>query len=164
MRRSRLTACVIALTLGVGAGVSACSTSSKPSATTSPPANVSTTLGVVGTSVPKNYVPTKEVPAAALEAIQKYETKKGPALGTWVITGAQLSTVDPTYVLFKVSPAEGHENEVQGGYGFARNVGGKWTVLGYGTDAVGCPPGTPENPAVPAKVLAAFALTCAPVS
>ena len=89
-------------------------------------------------------------------------SKHGPPLGTWTITGMQVSRVDPTYVLFRVSPAQGHEADVQGGYGFAHNGNGKWTVTGYGTSEVGCPPGAPDNTPVPAPVIVGFSLTCPP--
>ena len=49
------------------------------------------------------------VPTAAIAAITGYENANGPAAGTWVMTSSQLSTVDPTYVLFHIGPAAGHE-------------------------------------------------------
>jgi hypothetical protein len=68
--------------------------------------------------------------------------------------------VDPSYVLFKVGPAPGHENTVQGGYGFVYLSGGTWSVTGFGTSEVGCPPNNSENQAVPTAVLSGFGLSC----
>jgi hypothetical protein len=160
VRRSVSWSCALLLLPTLGLGATACSTSDKTAKTTP----VQSTSTVAATSVPKGYVPGKEVPEPALAAIRKHLTTNGPPLGTWVITSALVSTVDPTYVMFRISPGEGHEAEVEGGYGFAHNQGGNWTVTGFGTDAVGCPPGSAQNQPVPAKVLVAFSITCAPVS
>ncbi len=98
--------------------------------------------------------------AAATAAVVAYETANGPATSTWQITSTQVSSVDPSYVLFRIGPAPGHENDVQGGYGFVHNEAGAWTVIGFGSSEVGCPPGTAQTPVVPTPVLTGFGLTC----
>ncbi len=100
------------------------------------------------------------VPTAAIAAITSYENANGPPAGTWVMSSAQVSSVDPTYVLFHIGPAPGQA--VQGGYGFAHSSGGTWSVIGFGSAEVGCPPGGPQDPVVPAAVLSGFGLTCPP--
>jgi peptidoglycan hydrolase-like protein with peptidoglycan-binding domain len=98
--------------------------------------------------------------AAVSAAITSYENANGPPAGTWVMSSSQVSAVDPTYVLFHIGPAPGHETTVQGGYGFAHSSGGTWSVIGFGSAQVGCPPGGPQSPVVPAAVLSGFGLTC----
>jgi hypothetical protein len=100
------------------------------------------------------------VPASAIAAITSYESTNGPAAGTWVMSSSQVSSVDPTYVLFRIGPAPGHEDNVQAGYGIAHSSGGTWSVIGFGSAQVGCPPGGPQTPVVPAAVLSGFGLTC----
>jgi hypothetical protein len=120
----------------------------------------STTTTTAASSVTTTTASATGVPTAALTAITAYETAHGPAAGTWVITSTQRSTIDPSYVLFKVGPAPGHENTVQGGYGFVHLSGGTWSVTGFGSSEVGCPPNNAENQAVPAAVLSGFGLSC----
>ena len=151
--RFRLSAIALAATIALGA--TACSSSSK----TGGPLVDPTTAQVAGTSVPPGYIPTVTVPSAAVDAIRIYELKSGPPVGSWTITSVQVSTSDPAYVLYRISPAAGHAN-VQAGYGFAHQVSGKWTVVGFGSDAVGCPPGAAGNAVVPAAVLSGFQLSC----
>jgi hypothetical protein len=79
-----------------------------------------------------------------------------------VITGSSVSSVDPSYVLFHIGPAPGYESTVQGGYGFAHQVGASWTVIGFGSSEVGCPPGAAGNQVVPTNVLTGFGLSCPP--
>lgn len=102
------------------------------------------------------------VPSAATAAINAYEAANGPKSGTWVITGSSVSSVDPSYVLFHIGPAPGYENTVQGGYGFVHQSGGTWTVIGFGSSEVGCPPGASGNQVVPTNVLTGFGLSCPP--
>jgi peptidoglycan hydrolase-like protein with peptidoglycan-binding domain len=102
------------------------------------------------------------VPSAAIAAITSYENANGPPAGTWVISSSQASTVDPTYLLFHIGPSPGNENTVQGGYGFAHNAGGTWSVIGFGSAEVGCPPGSAQNVVVPTAVLSGFGLSCPP--
>jgi Putative peptidoglycan binding domain len=121
---------------------------------------VSTTTTTAASSVTTTTASASGVPTAALTAITAYETAHGPAAGTWEITSTQRSTVDPSYVLFKVGPAPGHENTVQGGYGFVHLSGGTWSVTGFGSSEVGCPPNNADNQAVPTSVLSGFGLSC----
>ncbi len=102
------------------------------------------------------------VPSAATAAINAYETTNGPKSGTWVITGSSASSVDPSYVLFHIGPAPGYESTVQGGYGFVHGSGSSWTVIGFGSSEVGCPPGAAGNQVVPTNVLTGFGLSCPP--
>ncbi len=104
------------------------------------------------------------VPSGATTAINAYQTAHGPPAGTWMITSSQVSSVDPTYVLFHIGPAPGHQTTVQGGYGFVHSSGGTWTVIGFGTAEVGCPPGSAQAPVVPAAVLTGFGVSCPPAS
>jgi hypothetical protein len=147
-----LGAVALAVTLGLGAA--ACSSSSKPGAVVEP-----TTSAIAGTSVPPGYTTQVTVPNDAVNAIRVYEVKSGPPIGTWTITSVQVSAVDPAYVLYRITPTPGHTN-VQGGYGFAHKAGTTWSVVGFGTDAVGCPPGATGDKVIPAAVLGGFRLTC----
>jgi len=101
-------------------------------------------------------------PAGALAAINAYESANGPAAGTWQITSTQVSAVDPTYVLFRIGPAPGYQNQVQGGYGFVHDEAGTWTVISFGSALVGCTPSSAQAPVVPAAVLSGFGLSCPP--
>ena len=94
----------------------------------------------------------------ARAAITQYESTNGPPAGSWMITALEESSVDPAYALFRVGPTPGHE--VQVGYGFAHERSGTWSVIGFGSAEVGCPPGASDNVVVPAAVLAGFDLTC----
>jgi peptidoglycan hydrolase-like protein with peptidoglycan-binding domain len=131
------------LMAAVGAGKRVCTTTTSTTTT-------STTSGGSG------------VPSAATAAITSYENTNGPAAGTWMISSSQASTVDPTYVLFHIGPTPGNENTVQGGYGFAHSAGGTWSVIGFGSAEVGCPPGSAQNVVVPTAVLSGFGLACPP--
>lgn len=120
----------------------------------------STTTTTAASSVTTTTASANGVPTAALTAITAYETAHGPGPGAWEITATQRSGVDPSYVLFKVGPAPGHENTVQGGYGFVHLSGGTWTVTGFGSSEVGCPPNNADNQTVPTAVLSGFGLSC----
>jgi peptidoglycan hydrolase-like protein with peptidoglycan-binding domain len=122
------------------------------------PASTTTTSSGAATTTTAPAFPG--VPSAAVTAIASFETAHGPAAGSWQITSATLSTVDPSYVYFKIGPAPGHESTVQGGYGFAHDQGGGWTVVGFGTSGVGCPPNNAQNELVPTGVLSEFGVSC----
>jgi peptidoglycan hydrolase-like protein with peptidoglycan-binding domain len=100
------------------------------------------------------------VPPAATAAITAYEAANGPTPGTWVIAGSHQSSLNPSYVFFRIGPAPGHQNSVQGGYGFVLDTGGSWNVIGFGSSEVGCPPGGPKDPVIPGDVLAEFGVSC----
>jgi hypothetical protein len=154
--RPRLAGALLIVVLGVG--VAACSSSSKTSAP----------LGTVPTPPTQAQLPStlagtqkgKPAPESAEEAITRYETKHGPKLGTWVITSVQASSSDPTFVMYRLSPASSKDTNVQGGYGFAHEVGTTWSVVAFGSSSVGCPPGVPGNATIPPTVLSTFDLTC----
>jgi peptidoglycan hydrolase-like protein with peptidoglycan-binding domain len=134
------------------AGTHVCSTS--PSSTTTTSSSMpSTTTTAAAAAFPG-------VPTSAVTAITAYETTNGPGVGTWRISSAKLSSADPSYVYFQIGPAAGHENTVQGGYGFVHTQGGAWSVVGFGTSGVGCPPNNSQNALIPAAVLAEFGVSC----
>jgi len=130
----------------VSAGTKVCSSASTSTTTT----GASTTTRPIGPGVS----------TAAIAAINAYELHNGPPTGTWQVTSAEQSTVDPMYILFRIGPAPGHENQVQGGYGFAQGSGAAWSVIGFGSAGVGCPPGSTQAPVVPSAVLTGFGLSC----
>ena len=113
-----------------------------------------TTSGFVGTSVPPGYVPAnKPVPPDALAVITKYLTVHGPPIGTWAITSVQASTVDPTLRALPDQPrGRSRERAARRATASHARRERKWIALGFGTDTVGCPPGAPDDPVVPAKV------------
>ena len=152
--------------LAAGCVVAACSSgttaahqatsTSRPAATTAPTSTPSTGSGTSGSSTTATTGATNPVTAA----IDAFQTANGAATG-WQITSTQTSTVDPTYVLFKLGPAPGYESTYQGGYGFVhQQSAGTWSVIGFGTSAVGCTSGGPSTPAVSAAVMAGFGLSC----
>jgi hypothetical protein len=100
------------------------------------------------------------VPSGATAAINSYETQNGPGAGKWVIASSQVSKVNPMYVFFRIGPAKGFEDSVQGGYGFALDAGTSWKVVGFGSAMVGCPGGGSQSPVVPAAVLTEFGFGC----
>ena len=143
-----------ALIVMLAVGASACSTSSKNTSNTLP---FQETPPSTLTATPQKGRPA---PGAALAAINTYELKHGPALGTWLLTSVQASIADPAYVMYRISPASAKDTNVQGGYGFAHRQGEKWTVVSFGSDSVGCPPGAPGNAVVPVRVISGFGLRC----
>jgi peptidoglycan hydrolase-like protein with peptidoglycan-binding domain len=119
-----------------------------------PPTTTTTTAAATTTTAAAGQA------AAIVAAVNAWMAANGPKAGTWELTSTALSTVDPTYALFRIGPAPGYENSVQGGYGFVHQSGGTWGVIGFGSAGVGCPPGTASYPAVPLPVLTGFGLTC----
>jgi hypothetical protein len=59
-----------------------------------------------------------------------------------------------------LGPAPGYENSYQGGYGFALQVSGAWSVIGFGTFGVGCASDGSTQPVVSNAVLSGFGLSC----
>jgi hypothetical protein len=110
---------------------------------------------------PVNPTPaSSNVPSGALTAINSYETQNGPGVGKWVIASAQVSKVNPMYVFFRIGPAKGFEDSVQGGYGFALDSGNSWSVIGFGSALVGCPESGSDAAVVPPAVLTEFGFGC----
>lgn len=134
-------------------GVAACSSSSKPAV---PAPTVQTPLPTLR-ATPQHG---NQAPDAAVTVITRYETKHGPKLGTWLITSVLGSKVDPSFVMYRISPASPKDVDVQPGYGFAHRVGTTWTVVAFGSASVGCPPGVPGNATIPPTVLSSFAVGC----
>ena len=128
------------------------SSAPKPSPTTAP----SPTPTPAPTPTTNPQPPTDPV----ISAIDAFEGKYGPASGTWKIAQVQRSTVDPDYVMFKIAPTTGSRSTVQNGYGFVHGQDAAWTVIGFGTFDVGCPPGGPTTPVVPTAVLNGFGVSC----
>src|SRR5580700_969995 len=126
------------LIVALGFGVGACSSSSKPAV---PPPTVQTPVP----TLPAGQQKGNRAPDAALTAINRYEATHGPKLGTWLLTGVQASKVDASFVMYDISPAAPKDVNVQPGYGFAHRVGTTWTVVAFGSVAVGCGPGRPGN-------------------
>ena len=115
------------------------------------------------TVTPANPVmptPASSVPNGATAAINGYETQNGPGVGKWVIESSQVSKVNPNYVFFRIGPAKGFEDSVQGGYGFALESGTSWNVIGFGSALVGCPGDAVQTAVVPSAVLAEFGFGC----
>ncbi len=123
-----------------------------------PSPSSTTTTSTPGTTTTAPSFPG--VPPAVVTAITSYESSHGPAAGSWRISSAKLSGTDPTYAYFQIAPAPGHESTVQGGYGFVHSEGGVWSVVGFGTSEVGCPPDNSQNAAIPAAVLSEFGVSC----
>lgn len=153
--RLRISRVVLIVVLGVGAA--ACSSSSKSAST---PTAALPTVSSPGPTITATKQLGNPAPPAALAAIQDYEKKNGPALGTWLLTSVQESKVDKTFVMYRISPASATDTNVQNGYGFVHEVGTKWSVVSFGSDQVGCPPGAPGNATIPPTVLSSFSLVC----
>ena len=146
----------------VGSVLAACSGGSSSAhdatSTTGAPATTSTS-----TTTPTSTSTTTDgtrATSAVTAAVDSYQAANGPSSG-WEITSSQTSTVDPTYVLFKLGPAPGYEASYQGGYGFVhQQSSGTWSVIGFGTAGVGCTASGSSSPAVPTPVLTGFGLGC----
>ena len=134
--------------LAVAVSLAACGSSTKPrsKATT-------TTVPLTTTTLPP------EVKNTPTQAVTSYETAQGVTQSEYTIGHLATSAVDPTWALFSLLNTPGEIN-FQPGYGFAHRTGGSWTVVGFGSSMVGCPPGASGNQVVPARVLAGFSLTC----
>jgi len=107
--------------------------------------------------------PTTTTIAAAVKntlssAVTAYESTVGVKTDQYKIGRLEVSGVDPSWALFSVLSTSTADT-FQGGYGFAHMTGGNWSVVGFGTADVGCPPAS-GNHLVPAKVLAGFFLSC----
>jgi hypothetical protein len=126
--------------------------------TSLPPSTPSHTVTPANPVTPRPN--TSSVPRAATAAINRYEAQNGPGFGKWVIQSSQMSKVNPMYVVFRIGPAKGFEDSVQGGYGFARDSGGSWSVIGFGSAMVGCPISGTHTATVPHAVLTEFGFAC----
>jgi|HubBroStandDraft_1064217.scaffolds.fasta_scaffold61447_3 hypothetical protein len=100
-----------------------------------------------------------QVKSTLTQAVTSYETAQGVTQSEYTVDRLQTSSVDPTWALFSLLAAKG-ETDFQNGYGFAHMTSGSWSVVGFGSSMVGCPPGAAGNQVVPAKVLAGFFLSC----
>jgi len=139
---------VLALTLA------ACGSSGKPGSKSSGKSNATTKpVPVTTTTIPSTV---KNTLTAAIAA---YETAQGVTASEYTIGHLQTSGVDSSWALFSLIPTAGEVN-FQNGYGFAHLTSGNWSVVGFGSSGVGCPPGAAGNQVVPAKVLAGFNLAC----
>ncbi len=113
------------------------------------------------TTVPPTTTTIAPATATTLTAaVNAYESGQGVKTSEYTVNRLMTSGVDPTWALFTLLPASG-EADFQGGYGFAHMTSGNWSVVGFGSSGVGCPPGATGNKVVPANVLAGFHLTCA---
>lgn len=91
-----------------------------------------------------------------MDAIIFYETSHTIDRSRYVITGVQVSSVDPSWAKFTIDPTPADRSTFQPGYGIVHLKGDTWKVIGFGSAEVGCPPG----PSVPAGVLASLGLSC----
>ncbi len=112
---------------------------------------------------PPTVVPGN-APASAIAAINAWETQNGPPVGTWVVSSANVSSGNPTWVMFKIGAAPAYEAKVQGGYGFAQQLGATWSVVGFGSADVGCAIPGSTTPVVPTPVLSSFGIVCPTVT
>lgn len=137
---------LLALTLA------ACSSGAKPgksgakSTTTSTASPTTTTI----TAAVKNTLSS---------AVTAYESAVGVQPSQYSIGRLEVSGVDPSWALFSVLSTSTSDT-FHGGYGIAHMSGGNWSVVGFGSSNVGCPPGASGNHLVPAKVLDGFSLSC----
>jgi hypothetical protein len=92
-------------------------------------------------------------------AITAYQTSQGLQASQYTITHIEVSAVDSSWALFSVIPTANEVN-FQGGYGFVHEVNGNWSVVGFGSSNVGCPPGAKGNKVLPANILNGFHLGC----
>ena len=158
-QRARILAAAVTVSIAVVLAVAAVAAFAlgRHSVSHSTPATPSHTVTPANPVMP---TPAPSVPNGATAAINSYETQNGPGAGKWVIESSQVSTVDPNYVFFRIGPAKGFEDSVQGGYGFALESGTSWSVIGFGSALVGCPEGASQTAAVPSAVLAEFGFGC----
>jgi hypothetical protein len=143
--RRRLGALAIA---GASAFAIASCTSSSESATTTTSTSEATSATI-----------SPSVTAALSGTINSYELAQGVPPGHYTIVKLQVSSVDPSWALFLLDP---NPNTYQGGYGFLHQTNAMWSVTGFGTALVGCPPASAGNQLVPAAVLAGFDQACPP--
>ena len=116
------------------------------------------------TSAPATTTTAASAVSAVTAAVNAYQASQGILPAQYTLTSVAISTVDPTWARWSVGPSSNDQATFQGGYGFAHQSGGTWTVVGFGSAEVGCPPGAAGNAVVPAPVLSGFNLTCPPTT
>jgi hypothetical protein len=146
----------IGVPLALAASLAACGSSGKPGAKSKGKSTTTTTVPVTTTTL------APQVKNTLTQAVTSYETAQGVMQSEYTVGRLATSGVDPTWALFSLLPTAGETN-FQSGYGFAHMTSGSWTVVGFGSSMVGCPPGAKGNQVVPAKVLAGFNLACSTV-
>ena len=127
-----------------------------PTSSTSTSSTSSTTSTTTATTT------TTSATVSITRVVNAYESAQGIQPSQFVINGITVSSVDPTWAKFSIGPTAADQASFQGGYGFVHQSGGVWTVTGFGTAEVGCPPAAAGNVVVPAAVLAGFNLSCPP--
>ncbi len=142
--RGRRPAALVAGLVLAGVLLAACSSGTTPSTTT--------TTAASGTV------------AAVKAAVTGFLTGQGVQSFKYVITKAEVSSVDPTWAYFFVGAAKAHQADFQSFYGFAEETGGSWKVVASGSAEVGCPPGATGNAVVPTAVQSEFGLSCPPAT
>lgn len=95
-------------------------------------------------------------------AVRAYESSMGVKPSQFMLTSLGVSGVDPAWAQFSIGPAASDVDTFQGGYGYLYRSGGVWSVVGFGSAQVGCPPAAPGNKVLPADVLAGFDKSCPP--
>ena len=134
---------------------------------TSAPRPTTTTAGVAPRTTaapPVTTTTTTEAPTtttseqAALEAaITAFQASQGVPSSSYQIENVLVSTMDDTWAKFTAARSGTAGDTYQGGYGYLHQAGGTWTVVGFGTSAVGC---SPQSGNVPAVVLSGFGTVC----
>jgi hypothetical protein len=122
----------------------------EPRTTTALPVATTTTTGAPSTT-------TTSVQAALVSAITAFQTSEGVPASSYQIANVSVSTMDDTWAKFAAARSATAGNTYQGGYGYLHQAGGTWTVVGFGTAAVGC---SPQSGNVPAVVLSGFGTVC----
>jgi hypothetical protein len=128
---------------------------------TCPPATTtttSTTAAATTTTAPSTTATTTSQQAALTAVVVAFQTSQGVAQSKYQIGGIAVSTVQSTWAKFSVAPAATDKGTFQGGYGFLHLSNGTWSVVGFGSAQVGCPPGAAGNMVVPTAVLNGFGL------
>ncbi len=129
-----------------------------PSTTTT----TSTTAAATTTTAPPTTTTVLSQRAALTTAVVAFQTSQGVTQSKYHINKLVVSTVQPTWATFAVGPTSTDQATFQGGYGFLHLANGVWSVVGFGSAEVGCPPGAAGNMVVPTAVLSGFGLTCPP--
>ena len=123
-------------------------------AATTEPATTTTTTAPPpssSTSAPSTPLPA-QVPPGLQQAIQSYLMSQGYPPGSYQVSDVAISTADPTYADFAITPTKPNS---QPALGIAQMMGSQWSVVAFGSAMVGC--GT-----VPPPVLGSFAISCTP--
>jgi len=157
-RMSRLAA--VGVLLVVAFTLAACSSSPKHGSGSKSGSKSGSTTSSTAAKSPTTTTIAPAVKNTLTSAVTDYESAHGLNASQYTVGRLEVSGVDSSWALFTILPAGGQAT-LQGGYGFAHLNGATWSVVGFGSAEVGCPPGASGNKLVPAPVLAGFHLSCA---